>query len=284
MKEVKLLPYHTDRNKEIEIIELGKNQNISTSVNTPYRTDFYQIIWFKKGMLTAQFDFEEIIFEPDTIVFLNKNKIQSYSAEGEVQADLILFTDTFYNKSMATTSHIDRCFLFSDLLGKSVIKAQNINFKAIKNLIFHEYYNHDDQFNSAILRNQLHSFVLLAEREIYKDHQLKTKSVELDLYLEFKHLLDEKYKEEKSVEYYCNQLNITEKRLYRAVTTVSSKTPKMIIHNKVILEAKWLLSDSNLTTKEISIELGFSEPTNFIKYFKKYTGKNPSAYSKAPQG
>lgn len=51
MKEVKLLPYHTDRNKEIEIIELGKNQSISTSVNTPYRTDFYQIIWFKKGML-----------------------------------------------------------------------------------------------------------------------------------------------------------------------------------------------------------------------------------------
>lgn len=123
--------------------------------------------------------------------------------------------------------------------------------------------------------------MLFAEREISKNPRFNSKSIEFDCYLQFVSLLDKKYKKEKSVAYYCDQINISEKRLNRAVTKVSSRTPKTIIHNKVIIEAKWLLSSSELSAKEIAFELGFSEPTNFIKYFKKHTGFNPSEYAKA---
>jgi AraC family transcriptional regulator, transcriptional activator of pobA len=282
MKEIKLFPYKNEQNKEIEIIEIGKRYKVSTLVSTPYRTDFYQIIWFKKGTVSVHIDFEEIPIEPDTILFLNKNKIQSYLATGKVEADIIIFTENFYNNSFSTTKRIERGLLFSDLLVNSIIKPSDPNFKIIKDIIFNEYFNQDDDFHLDFLRNQLHCFVLLAERVISKEHKLKSKGIDLDVYLQFKSLLDKKFKEEKSVAYYCCQLNITEKRLNRALTNVSSKTPKTEIHNKIILEAKWLLGNGELNITGISIELGFSEPTNFIKYFKKYTGKNPSAFSKLP--
>lgn len=283
MKKVKLLPYQSDKTKEIEIIEIGKSQTIDSSVETPYRTDFYQIIWFKKGKMTGSVDFEKIEFEPNTITFLNKNKIQSYKDFENVEAVIFLFTDNFYNNSLASSRHIDRSLVFSDLIENSTIKATNPNFSIIENILFDEYFQMDDIISKEILRNQLHSFVLLAEREIQKNHQNKLKNADLNLYLEFKNLINKNYSNHKSVEFYCSQLNITEKSLNRAIKNVSGITAKSIIHHKVLIEAKWLLGNNDSSIKVVSNELGFSEPTNFVKYFKKYMGVSPSEYIKTEQ-
>ncbi|WP_459640649.1 helix-turn-helix domain-containing protein [Flavobacterium sp. CGRL2] len=53
------------------------------------------------------------------------------------------------------------------------------------------------------------------------------------------------------------------------------KTPKEIIDDRVMLEAKRLLAHTNENVKEISYELGFEEPTNFIKYFRKHSNSTP---------
>ena len=42
-----------------------------------------------------------------------------------------------------------------------------------------------------------------------------------------------------------------------------------------MLEAKRLLCHTNISIKEIGYAIGFDEPTNFIKYFRKHTGKTP---------
>jgi AraC-like DNA-binding protein len=73
-------------------------------------------------------------------------------------------------------------------------------------------------------------------------------------------------------------MNISEKRLYHATTTTMGKTPKVIIDEKVMLEAKRLLIHTNLSIKETGYDLGFAEPTNFIKYFRRHTGKTPSEF------
>ena len=35
-----------------------------------------------------------------------------------------------------------------------------------------------------------------------------------------------------------------------------------------------------LSVKEISYKTGFEAPTNFVKFFKKYTGKTPAEFRK----
>lgn len=45
-----------------------------------------------------------------------------------------------------------------------------------------------------------------------------------------------------------------------------------------MLEAKRLLAYSSLSIKEIGFELGFGEPTNFNKYFRKHTGMAPMQF------
>jgi AraC family transcriptional regulator, transcriptional activator of pobA len=59
---------------------------------------------------------------------------------------------------------------------------------------------------------------------------------------------------------------------------VLGKSPKVIISERVLLEIKRLLVHTNQSIKEIGFDLGFNEPTNFIKYFRQQTGQTPSEF------
>ena len=70
-------------------------------------------------------------------------------------------------------------------------------------------------------------------------------------------------------------MNVSEKRLTNATARTFGKSPKTIIDERVTLEAKRLLIHTNLSIKEVGYDLGFEEPTNFIKYFRKHNNKTP---------
>jgi AraC family transcriptional activator of pobA len=76
------------------------------------------------------------------------------------------------------------------------------------------------------------------------------------------------------------KLKITSKTLYNATTQLLGKAPKQLIDDRILLESKRLLIHTNATIKEIGFELGFIEPTNFIKFFRKYERMTPTAGSK----
>ena len=59
-----------------------------------------------------------------------------------------------------------------------------------------------------------------------------------------------------------------------------SVTAKQFIDAFVILEAKRLLINSEIKSTELAYSLGFEEPTNFVKYFKKHTGFTPNTFKK----
>jgi AraC-like DNA-binding protein len=79
----------------------------------------------------------------------------------------------------------------------------------------------------------------------------------------------------KLVSGYALEMNVSEKRLTNATTKTIGKSPKTIIDERVMLEAKRLLIHTNLSMKEIGYDLGFEDPTYFIKYFRKHTNKTP---------
>jgi AraC-like DNA-binding protein len=94
----------------------------------------------------------------------------------------------------------------------------------------------------------------------------------------FKDLLEINFKTQKQVSFYAKELIITEKRLNQATSKVFGKTPKHIIDDRIILEAKRILVHTNESIKEVAYNLGFEEPTNFIKYFKKHSSVTPTEF------
>ncbi len=136
-----------------------------------------------------------------------------------------------------------------------------------------------DQFKPALLKNHLENFLLQAERE--SGNNMKediSNAAHSEIFFSFVELVENHFKEQKPVSFYLEKLYISAKILSRATRKLSGKTPKHILDERLLLEAKRLLIHHADAGKGIGYALGFTEPTNFIKFFRKHTGKTPAAF------
>ena len=265
--------------QEFEIIDFDLLFNeFSEEIKKPHRAEFYQILWFQKGSPTHIVDFNPIKIKPNSLLFVNKNSVQIFDNKTKFKGKAILFTDSFFCKTETDTKFLRSSILFNDLLSISQIELPKINsiIETVFELLESELKNSKDNYQSDLLRNDLRNLLLHCERERRKQDFIELKKdANLEQSLYFKTLLDNNFVRHKKVNFYCQEMNITPKKLNKATSKIFGQTPKNIIDDRVLLESKRLLSYTNQSVKEIVFSLGFEEPTNFIKYFKKHTNKTP---------
>ena len=73
-------------------------------------------------------------------------------------------------------------------------------------------------------------------------------------------------------------LAVTADYLNKTVKNITGKPAKEHIQSKLIVEAKRTLLFSNISSKELSYELGFEESAHFNNFFKKTTGFSPTEF------
>ena len=259
---------------EFELVDLGTlYSNSYANLIRPHRTDFYQIIWFKTGSPRHMVDFNPIDISPNTILFVDKNSVQCFDSTVPIEGEVLLFTDNFFCQTEEDTKFLRSNMLFNDLYSISTIKVDER--KPIFNSVFQgiraELTNDLDNYQVDIIRNQVKNLLLLSERARQNQSSLIIdKGADLDWVIKFRYLLDKQFHKHKSVTKYTEQLHITQKRLNAATIKIMAVTPKQMIDARVVLEAKRLLVHTAASVKEIGYTLGFEEPTNFVKFFKKH--------------
>jgi AraC-like DNA-binding protein len=265
--------------QEFELIGIGQLYNDhSDTLTTAHRTGFYHILWFQKGSPTHLVDFNPVKIKPNTILFLNKDTVQRFDKKGGIDGKAILFTDSFFCKTETDTKFLRSSILFNDLFAVSQIQMRKTAslFSDLFQLMETELQNEKDISQSDILKNLLHNFLLLSERERRKQNFTEIKKgADLDYVMLFKDLIEINYRKLKQVSNYAKLVSVTDKRLNQATAKVLDKSPKQMIDERVMLEAKRLLAHTNESVKEISFDLGFEEPTNFIKFFRKHSQSTP---------
>lgn len=265
--------------QEFEILDFKFLCNeFKKEISQPHRAGFYQIIWFKEGLTTHLVDFNPIKTKPNTLLFVGKDSVQRFDDIEGLNGKVILFTDNFFCKTEKDTTFLKSTILFNDLFSISQINiSKSVSlFSNILNQLESELENSKDKFQSDIVHNNLNNFLFHSERERRKQDFIEIKSdANLDYALVLKDLLDANYIQHKKVSFYCKQMSVTSKRLNQATSKIFGKTPKEIIDDRVLLAAKRLLVHTNESVKEIAFSIGFEEPTNFVKYFKKHSNKTP---------
>jgi AraC family transcriptional activator of pobA len=266
---------------EFEIIDLTNlYQSHRQGLVNPHRTAFYHIILFNEGASIHFVDFKEIKVKPGSLIFLNKDVVQQFS-DSESSGVAILFTEKFFVRSQEDIRFLKSTVLFNDLFEVAHIDTETISSPILSliNSLTRETGLAFDPFQSDILYNFLHNLLLFSERE-YRQRGFREikKSRALDITLEFKDHVEKMFRTDRHVNHFALKMNITEKRLNKATSAVLGKTPKQVIDDRVLLESKRLLAYSSDSIKEVGYELGFEEPTNFIKYFRKHTRYTPAEF------
>ncbi|CAL2086018.1 helix-turn-helix domain-containing protein [Tenacibaculum sp. 190524A02b] len=95
---------------------------------------------------------------------------------------------------------------------------------------------------------------------------------------DFKQLLMDYNTKEQSITFYASKLGVSPNHLNKTVKQFTGKSTKMWMNESLIMGAKVLLKQSNLSIQEIGYTLGFTDPSYFTRFFKKHTGKSPSVF------
>ena len=277
-KNIKKYTFKVGLPQEFEIVQMGQlYKDYQAIITTTHRTEFYHIMWFQQGQSNHLVDFKPIEIKPNTILFLNKEIVQRFDKKGGFDGKAILFTDAFFCKTESDVKYLRSTILFNDLFSVSQIQLEDDSiFSDLFQLMETELTKNKDVLQTDILQNYLHNFLLLAERVRRKQNfQEVKKNADFDYLMLFKDLLETKYRHSKQVSHYASLLSVTEKRLNQATSRILDKSPKQMIDERVMLEAKRLLVHTNESVKEIGFDLGFDEPTNFIKFFRKHNHSTP---------
>lgn len=284
--EIKKLKFKPNTDLQIEVVSL---QNLTKSKKellvNPHRTNFYHIFLFENCQPTHLIDFEPIKIEPYSLLFIDKDRVHQFDQLLNYEGKLIVFTEDFFCKTETDIKFLRSSILFNDLDDHPTIKLNKSDFEKyinICNSITEELGLPADNSQHILLKNLLHNFLLLAEREKRKQGFTEIKKgADLDYTLLFRDLLEQNYTQLKSVNDYANLIFISEKRLGQATTKILGKSPKEIINDRILLEAKRLLVHTNLSIKEIGQDLGYEDPAYFVRYFKKNTDTTPVEFREA---
>ncbi len=136
--------------------------------------------------------------------------------------------------------------------------------------------------NLELIRSYL-TIILLEIKTLYYEGEMKSSanSRAQEISFKFESLVKQTKIKRNTLGYYSSEMNISTIYLAECVKKVTKKTPKQIINEYIILEAKALLSQTTSTIDDIAFQLGFTDTSNYISFFKKQTGLTPNQYRKS---
>lgn len=77
---------------------------------------------------------------------------------------------------------------------------------------------------------------------------------------------------------YSRKIGVTSRKLSAICQECRGKSPKKIINEYLVSEAKRLLINTSYSIKQVAMQLGFADQYQFSKYFKKHEKYAPAIY------
>jgi len=247
-------------------------------VKRPHRHGFYEILWFTESGSGHHVDFKEYPVKKNSIHFIAPGKVHHLDIDHQ-EGYLMVFTQS-YLAQLVWPDEDNFFHLFSSFDSQPYIFPSFDELHPLRTLfdLMISLYKKEPQ-QSVILRSYLRSFLLNAE-QIKKARVDKLPHEKQQRVVRLLRLIEQHYKQERSVHFYADQLALTAKRCNEIIRHHQGKTVTQLINDRLILEAKRELSFNQCSVKEISYLLSFEDPAYFSRFFKKQTGVSPKEFKK----
>ena len=244
-----------------------------------HKIEFHLITIVTKSSYTHFVDFKSYTLKAGSAIFIAKNQVHHFTKSIEKAKGIcIVINSQFMDKYNFLSDNIKLNRLFNYHLGTPTISSSDLgedSFLDIAKLLYKEYTFENNFAKSEMLRTLLHILLLRAERSKEACSNTSVKPYWLEVFGEFKDLLEFDYVNTRNARFYAKKLLISYKFLNDVVKELTNKTAKAFIDEFVTIEIKRYLASTSLSVKEISYQTGFLEPGNMNKFFKRNTKTTP---------
>lgn len=286
MAKIPDIKFREDKANEIgfEIMTLqsllDRSESLVFPINQLHSIRFHQLMLICKGNGSHVVDFENYKLSVGDLLFVNMGQVHAFAEEGKRDGYVILFTDEFLNKNLSQSDYLAFYRFFALSQYPPIISFNNSELMNLMPVIhgMEREFNREDNFAKLDIVRSLLKILLLSAERIARHSIKQPQTAEFKTFVAFQKLLSKEYTQTRDAKKYAISLNISYRHLNDVCKEFTQRTAKIVIDDFVTLEAKRKLSQVDLPIKEISYFLGFDEPTNFVKYFKKQIGISPKMF------
>lgn len=243
-------------------------------IDKPHKHDFFVIILFDKASGIHNIDSKDYPINNKEIHILFPGQMHKWQInDGTIGYQLM--TERSFFEQFAPYFR----FSFTNYQNHPVIKISDEAFSKLMyefNAIKEELKSENSLVHLINARAAVIAAIVSKEAEqIFTEFKVYQSNPRL---AKFNMLIDEFYKEEKSVVFYAEKLHISANYLNILCKKHLKVSATQLIQQRIIIEAKRLLKSGDLSIKEIAFELGFTDHAYFSNFFKAQTDLTPSEF------
>lgn len=244
----------------------GKEQ-----VRITHRYRFHALVYVTQGQCTQMVDFKSVSCTTGSLIVVRAGQAHNYGQDKDWDGWNLLFRPEFL-----------QCTLDLEHLPEHMVLNPD-EMQGMMSLI--QQMRQDAQIDEPqtdvhrLLRHQTHA-LLTRLNILQRKKRIKQPppSLATQRFRRFQQLVEERFLQWHQVTDYTVELGYTEKTLARAVNASTGMSIKAFITARIILEAKRLLVHTDMAVAAIAYKLGFDEPTNFNKFFKREVHDTPAEF------
>ena len=249
-----------------QLIKVSAMKEVIKPTKPHRHADYHELILLHQGAGFHEVDGHQFEVIAPVAYYLRPGQTHCWNFSSIPKGFVILFREELLKQE-----DINLLFQFPSKIPLTVNDTTLFN---IANLLFNEFKSQLP--DSGTYSAYLHLLVTKLQ------HFTKTRRPRLNgaesLFQRYKRLVNDSFFESRDLAFYASRLHITTAVLNETCKKTVGKTPARIINERILLEAKLLLSCTGKSVQEIASDLGFADSPHFIKFFKQNTHLTPGAY------
>ncbi|TXD75961.1 MULTISPECIES: AraC family transcriptional regulator [Algoriphagus] len=234
----------------------------------PHRhAGYHELIFLSKGAGSHTIGDEKFDVTPNTGYYLGLSEVHCWDFSKIPDGYVILFKEEVlsqYPNAVNSLFQLTKTFEIADT--EQQIFAQLETFQK-------EY-----KKGSSLHVLAAHLNLLILTTLNLPSSSPKLDSTVIDQLALFKRLINEHFAQLKNVQEYADLMKISVRKLNTICKTTLHTNAREVIKERILIEAKNLLTHTNNQVTEIAYSLNFTDSSNFVKFFKQQTNLTPLEY------
>lgn len=267
---------------EIEVLRLSRilRRAGAGQMGRVERLDFHLLALFTAGRCQHMIDFQRYPCGPGTVLHVRPDQVHRWDIQAGLEGLIVVFKPGFLlpepGRGRRRELPVLEDWPAALALGEATRGPIQDWFMKLETI----YGEVDESAPQAALLRHLLSVLLLdlTRRAGLGQRPGQAPPADLRRIQSFKRDVERSFRVTRRVLDYAEGIQCSAKTLDRSCRAFLGTSAKAYIDARVTLEAKRMLAHTRLSVAEIGDELGFSEATNFVKFFKAREGLLPGAF------